>query len=64
MEGKILKVSEEERDSGTIMHRVQSRQCNVLRHKKVNSTLGIIIRILVPRDKATILRLYKSLVRP
>src|SRR6218665_3950555 len=45
--------------------RVQSHQGNVLKHQKTaNSTLGIIRRTIVTRDKGTILRLYKSLVRP
>src|SRR6218665_3586516 len=62
MGGKMLKVSEEERDLGVIMHRSAkpSRQCAEA-SKKANSTLGMIRRT---RDKDTILRLYKSLVRP
>src|SRR6218665_2299146 len=65
MGGKVLKVSEEERDLGVIMHRSAkpSRQCAEA-SKKANSTLGMIRRTMVTRDKDTILRLYKSLVRP
>src|SRR6218665_2928471 len=65
MGGKVLKVSEEERDLGVIMHRSAkpSRQCAEA-SKKANSTLGMIRRTIVTRDKDTILRLYKSLVRP
>src|SRR6218665_2359050 len=61
MGGKMLKVSEEERDLGVIMHRSAkpSRQCAEA-SKEANSTLGMIRRT---RDKDTILRLYKSLVR-
>src|SRR6218665_2808252 len=65
MGGKVLKVSEEERDLGVIMHRSAkpSRQCAEA-SKKANSTLGMIRRTIVTRDKDTILRLYKSLVSP
>ena len=65
MGGKVLKVSEEERDLEVIMHRSAkpSRQC-VEASKKANSTLGMIRRTIVTRDKDTILRLYKTLVRP
>src|SRR6218665_3149406 len=65
MGGKVLKVSEEERDLGVIMHRSAkpSWQCAEA-SKMANSTLGIIRRTVVTRDKDTILRLYKSLVRP
>src|SRR5688572_17043146 len=58
--GKVLKVSEEERDLGVIMHKSAkpSRQCcSAL--KKSNSTLSVIRRTIVTRDKDTILRLYK-----
>src|SRR6218665_2721470 len=65
MGGKVLKVSEEERYLGVIMHRSAkpSRQCAEA-SKKAHSTLGMIRRTIVTRDKDTILRLYKSLVRP
>src|SRR6218665_2574699 len=65
MGGKVLKVNEEERDLGVIMHRSAkpSRQCAEA-SKKANSTLGMIRRTIVTRDKDTILRLYKTLVRP
>src|SRR6218665_353019 len=65
MGGKVLKVGEEERDLGVIMHRSAkpSRQCAEA-SKKANSTLGMVRRTIVTRDKDTILRLYKSLVRP
>ena len=65
MGGKVLKVSEEERDLGVIMHKSAkpSRQCAEA-SKKANSTLGMIRRTTVTRDKDTILMLYKSLVRP
>ena len=44
MGGKVLKVSEEERDLGVIIHRSAkpSRQC-VEASKKANSTFGMII---------------------
>src|SRR5688572_32396349 len=65
MRGKIMKVSEEERDLGVIVHNSAkpSRQC-AKASKRANSTLGMIRRTIVTRDKDTILRLYKSLVRP
>src|SRR6218665_1168216 len=61
---KVLKVSEEERDFGVIMHRSAkpSRQCAEA-SKKAYSTLGMIRRTIVTRDKDTILRLYKTLLR-
>src|SRR6218665_3959587 len=48
MGGKVLKVSEEERDLGVIMHRSAkpSRQCTET-SKKANSTLGMIRRTIV-----------------
>src|SRR6218665_751440 len=66
MGGKVLKVNEEERDLGVIMHRSAkpSKQCAEA-SKKANSTLGTIRGTIVTRDKDTILlRLYKTLVRP
>src|SRR6218665_2112943 len=65
MGGKVFKVSEKERDLGVIMHRSAkpSRQCAEA-SKKANSTLGMIRRTIVTRDKDRILRLYKTLVRP
>ena len=60
-------MSEEERNSGVIMHRSAkpSRQC-AKASKNANSTVGMhmIRRTLVTRDKNTLLRLYKTLVRP
>src|SRR6218665_1643082 len=74
MGGKVLKVSEEERDLGVINNHLciitdyaqeckPSRQCAEA-SKKANSTLSMIRRTIVTRDKDTILRLYKTLVRP
>src|SRR6218665_3600351 len=65
MGGKALKASEKDRDLGVIMHRSAkpSRQCAEA-SKRVNSTLGMIRRTIVTRDKDTMLRLYKTLVRP
>src|SRR6218665_3762761 len=65
MGGKVLKAREEERNLGVIMHRIAkpSRQCAEA-SKKANSTLGMIRRTIVTRNTDTILRLYKSLVRP
>src|SRR6218665_1603537 len=65
MGGKVFVVSEEERHLGVIMHRSAkpSSQCAEA-SKKANSTSGMIRRTIVTRDKDTILKLYKSLVRP
>jgi len=54
MGGKVLKVSEEERDLGVIIHRSVklSRQCAEAA-KKANSTLGMTRRTIVTRDKDT-----------
>ena len=52
MGGMVLKVSEEERDLGLIMHRSAkpSRQCAEA-SKKVNSTLGMIRRTIVTETR-------------
>ena len=65
MGGKTLKTTDEEKDLGVITHNSlkPSRQC-VEAAKKGNKILGMINRTIVTRDKETILRLYKSLVRP
>src|SRR6218665_36439 len=64
MGATVLKVSEKERGLGVIMLRsaTPSRQCAEA-SKRANSTLGMIRRTIVTRDKDTILRLYKTLVR-
>src|SRR6218665_2369336 len=51
MGGKVLKMSEEERDLGVIMHRSAkpSRQCAEA-SKKANSTVGMIRKTIVTRD--------------
>jgi len=61
----VLKVSEKERDLGVIMYKSAqpSRHCAEV-SKRANATLDMIRRTIVTRDKDTILRLYKSLVRP
>src|SRR6218665_63053 len=54
MGGKVLKVSEEERDLGVIMHRsAKPSRHRVEASKKANSTLGMIRRTIVTRDKDT-----------
>src|SRR6218665_2524801 len=40
------------------------RYAKIMLSKKANSTLGMVRRTIVTRDKDTILRLYKTLVRP
>ena len=59
--GVTLRVSEEERDLGVIMHisAKPSRQC-MEAAKKTNRILGM----KVSREQDVVLRLYKSLVRP
>ena len=65
MNGEILQSVTEETDSGIIVSNdlKPSKQC-VSAVKKANMTLGMIKRHIVSRDKNTIVRLYKSLVRP
>jgi len=65
MGGEVLKESEEERYLGVIMHRSAkpSRQ-SAEASKKANSTLGMIRKTIVTRDKDTTIRSYKTLVRP
>ena len=65
MNGEILQSVTEETDLGiTVSNDLKpSKQC-VSAFKKVNMTLGMIKRHIVSRDKNTIVRLYKSLVRP
>lgn len=63
--GHTLRAVEEERDLGVVMHKSGkvARQCAEAA-KKGNRALGQIKRTIVNKDKDTILRLYKSLVRP
>ena len=65
MNGEILQSVTEETDLGIIVSNdlKPSKQC-VSAVKKANMTLGMIKRHIVSRDKNTIVRLYKSLVRP
>ena len=65
MNGEILQSVTEETDLGIIVSNAlkPSKQC-VSAVKKANMTLGMIKRHIVSRDKNTIVRLYKSLVRP
>ena len=65
MNDEILQSVTEETDLGIIVSNdlKPSKQC-VSAVKKANMTLGMIKRHIVSRDKITIVRLYKSLVRP
>ena len=65
MNGEFLQSVTEETDLGIIVSNdlKPSKQC-VSAVKKANMTLGKIKRHIVSRDKNTIVRLYKSLVRP
>ena len=65
MNGEELQSVPEETDLGIIVSNdlKPSKQC-VSAVKKANMTLGMIKRHIVSRDKKTIIRLYKSLVRP
>ena len=65
MNGEVLQSVTEEKDLGVIISNdlKPSQQC-VSAVKKANMTLGMIKRHIVSRDKSTIVRLYKSLVRP
>ena len=60
-----LSVGEDERDLGIIIDRSlkPSKQCNKAA-ASANSTLGMINRTFICKDKDIILFLYKSLVRP
>ena len=62
MNGEILQSVTEETDSGIIVSN-DLKQC-VSAVKKANRTLGMIKRHIISRDKNTIVRLYKSPVRP
>ena len=65
MGDRKLRVTEEEKDLGVIIHRSAkpSRQC-IEAANKANKVLGLIRRTVISRDKNIILRLYKTLVRP
>ena len=65
MDGETLQTVSEETDLGVIISGdlKPSKQC-IAAVKKANMTLGMIKRHIVSRDKNTILRLYKGLVRP
>ena len=65
MNGEELQSVSEETDLVIIVSNdlKPSKQC-VSVVKKANMTLGMIKRHIVSRDKKTIVRLYKSLVRP
>ena len=65
MDGESLQSVTEETDLIIIVSNdlKPSKQC-VSAVKKANMTLGMIKRHIISRDKNTIVRLYKSLVRP
>ena len=65
MNGEELQSVPEETDLGIIVSNdlKPSKQC-VSAVKEANMTLGMIKRHIVSRDNKTIIRLYKSLVRP
>jgi hypothetical protein len=65
LNGKELRVSEEERDLGVIVHRSlkSARQCSEAA-KKANRILGMVKRTIVSRDKEIMMRIYKTVVRP
>ena len=65
MDKEVLQSVSEESDLGVIISSdlKPSKQC-VSAVKKANMTLGMIKRHIVSRDKDTIIRLFKGLVRP
>jgi len=65
MDGKRLEVVAEERDLGVIISKdlKASVQCRAA-YNKAMRTLGMINRSIVYKNKDTLLRLYKTLVRP
>jgi len=60
-----MKVVKEERDLGVIVHKSlkPTSQC-IEAVKSANKTLGMLSQTLMFKDKNTMLRLYKSLIRP
>ena len=64
MDTEVLQSVSEESDLGVIISSdlKPSKQC-VSAVKKANMTLGMIKKHIVLRDKDTIIRLFKSLVR-
>ena len=65
MNGEVLQSVTKETDLGVIISNdlKLSKQCVSL-VKKANMTLGMIKRHIISRDKITIMKLHKSLVRP
>jgi hypothetical protein len=65
MDGKILQVTESERDLGVIIQKdlKVSQQCSKV-VKTANSILGMINRSFTYKTKEIVIQLYKSLVRP
>ena len=65
MGGTILHETTEEKDLGVWIHKSLkvSKHCAEVT-KKANRVLGMIKRNFIYKDKSTVLRLYKSLVRP
>ena len=65
MGGTILQETVEEKDLGVWIH----KSLKVAKHcaeaaKKANRVLGMIKRNFIYKDKSTVMKLYKSLVRP
>ena len=65
MGGTTLQETKEEKDLGVWIHKSLkvAKQCAEAA-KKANRVLGMIKRNFIYKDKTTVLRLYKSLVRP
>ena len=65
MNGSQMKVVEEEKDLGVLIHHSGTPSSQVAKAaKKANSVLGQLLRALSYRDKVTYVKLYKEFVRP
>ena len=63
--GTQMKVVEEEKDLGVLIHQSGTPSSQVAKAaKKANSVLGQLLRALSYRDKRTYIKLYKEFVRP
>ena len=63
--GTQMKVVEEEKDLGVLIHQSGTPSSQVAKAaKKANSVLGQLLRALSYRDKITYVKLYKEFVRP
>ena len=63
--GSQMKVVDEEKDLGVLIHQSGTPSCQVAKAaKKANSVLGQLMRAVSYRDRHTYIKLYKEFVRP